>query len=105
MSTKDFLRDLRAQFRKYAIEPERLFLLNAEQALELVERATAGGARLAGIEGFLITAAGAYQPRQDFSNDASAWDGTPDQFVQSTKELIRGGAADGIRFQVAFEGE
>lgn len=102
---KDFLSDLRARFREYAIEPERLFLLNAEKALELVDVAAEGGAHLAGIEGFLITSAGAYEPRQDFSNDVAAWRGSPPEFLASTKELIRRGASAGIRFQVIFENE
>lgn len=105
MSTETLLSDLRAQFHKYAVEPEKLFLLNAEKALELVEVATAGGASLAGVEGFLITTAGAFEPRQDFSNDIAAWQGSSREFLDSTRDLIRRGATAGIRFQVIFENE
>lgn len=105
MSTEIVLRDLRARLRKYAVEPERLFLLNAEKALELVEVATAGGASLAGVEGFLITTAGTFEPRQDFSIDIAAWQGSSREFLDSTKDLISRGAIAGIRFQVTFENE
>lgn len=105
MSTGMSLRDLRERFRKHAIEPDALFLLNAEKALEFVEAATAAGARLAGVEGFLVTTGGAFEPRQDFSNDIAGWRGSSRQFLDSTRALIVRGASVGLRFQVVFEDE
>jgi hypothetical protein len=75
MNAKTKLRDLRAQFRGRALAPETLFLLNADDAIDIVEKGTAEGARLAGVEGFLVSDAGAYEPRQDFSNDIAGWRG------------------------------
>jgi len=87
------------------VAPETLFLLNSVTAIDLIERATKEGAKLAGVEGFLITTAGAYEPRQDFSNDIASWQGSVAEFVDSTREMIARGAKAGIRFQVVFEEE
>lgn len=105
MNAKIKLRDLRTEFRGHAVAPESLFLLNAESAIDFVEKATAEGASLAGVEGFLVSDAGAYEPRQDFSNDIAGWRGSPSAFVESTKELMRRGVSIGIRFQIVFEDE
>jgi hypothetical protein len=105
MSTGLSLRELRERFRMHAIEPDALFLLNVENALDFIEEATAVAARLAGVEGFLVTTGGAFEPRQDFSNDIAGWRGSSRQFLDSTKALIERGASVGIRFQVVFEDE
>lgn len=105
MNIKTELCSLREHFRRYAVAPETLFLLNPENAVDLIERATSKGAKLAGVEGFVITSAGAYEPRQDFSNDVADWQGSKLEFVETTKELIERGAKTGIRFQVVFEDE
>lgn len=105
MNAKTKLSDLRAQLREHAVAPETLFLLNAEHAIVLLEKATVVGVRLAGVEGFLVSEAGAYEPRQDFSNDIAEWLGSSSEFVESTKELMRRGVGIGIRFQVVFEDE
>jgi hypothetical protein len=99
------LSHLRAQFRSFALEPETLYLLNSEKAIDLIERATAEGASLAGVEGFVATSAGAYEPRQDFSNDIAGWQGSSSEFVESTRELLERGAHAGVRFQVIFDSE
>jgi hypothetical protein len=99
------LRNLRAQFRCHAVAPDTLFLLNSKDAIDLVERATAEGIKLAGVEGFLVTDAGAFEPQQDFSNDVADWNGPPQEFLRRTKELIGRGTNTRIRFQVVFENE
>jgi hypothetical protein len=94
---------LRARYRDRALAPDTLFLLNANDAIEFLDEAHSAGLVLAGVEGFLVTDAGAYQPRQDFSNDMADFEGSGDRFVEETKNLVRQGASVGIRFQIVFE--
>lgn len=102
--TKSTKRDrLHGNFRGRALEPDTLFLLSAPDALEFVEAGKALGLVLQGVEGFVVTDAGAYQPRQDFSNDRADEEGSIEQFELTTKTLIRRGVPTGIRFQVIFD--
>src|SRR5688572_5984560 len=94
---------LRARYRDRALAPETLFLLNANDAIDFLDDARSAGLVLAGVEGFSITDAGAYQPRQDFSNDIADFGGSEDRFVEETRNLIRRGASAGIRFQIVLE--
>ena len=92
-----------AAFRHKAVEPDTLFLLNAQDALDFLDAAKSLGFKLAGVEGFLITDAGAYQPSQDFSNDRADSNASPAEFEAETKDLILRGVSIGMRFQVVFE--
>jgi hypothetical protein len=94
---------LLARFQDRALEPGDLFLLNSQDARDFLDAAKEAGLVLAGVEGFLITDGGAYQPRQDFSNDRADWNGSVKEFERQTKALFKRGRAAGIRFEVVFE--
>lgn len=94
---------VRARYRERALEPDTLFLLNAIDAIEFLNEAHNAGLTLAGIDGFSLTDAGAYQPRQDFSNDFADFDGSRDRFLEETRILMRRGEKIGIRFQIVLE--
>jgi hypothetical protein len=95
---------LYAAFRGKGIEPDvTLLLLNAPDAVDFIEAGKAAGLQLAGVEGFSITDLGAYEPRQEFSNDYASFEGSRSEFEVATKALIRLGASAGIRFEVVFE--
>jgi hypothetical protein len=73
-------------FRSKAIEPKaKLLLLNAQEAQDFVSRGVAEGLLLAGVEGFVITDQGAYEPRQDFSNDYADWNGSRSEFFHTRR--------------------
>lgn len=93
--------ELRQRFQSKAIEPETLFLLSSRDAIAYLDDAISCGMRLEGIEGFLITSGGAYQPQQGYSNDIADARGMQyDDFVAATRELIAHGEANGIWFDV-----
>lgn len=94
---------LYAAFRQKAVEPDTLFLLNARDALEFLNAGTLAGLVLAGVEGFSVTDMGAYEPRQDFSNDYADCRSSRVEFEKQTRDLLRRGEAVGVRFQVVFE--
>ena len=96
-------RQLRSKYRDRALAPETLFLLNASDALAFLGDAEAVGLILAGVEGFRITDLGAYEPRQEFSNDSADVRCSREEFFEATRALIRKGAPLGIRFEVVFE--
>ena len=96
---------LRAEFTPKAVDPERLLLLNASDALEFILRATELDEELAGVEGFRVTKHGAFQPMQEFSTDSADVNCTKAEFVELTNGVIRAGAARNVHFQVVFEGE
>ena len=97
--------NLRAEFTPRAVDPKRLFLLSASDALEFITRATNAGQELAGVEGFRITEHGAFQPLQEFSTDSADVQCTKAEFVELTSGVVRAGAAKNVHFQVVFEGE
>lgn len=95
---------LYSAFRAKAIEPDgTLLLLNAPDAMDFIDTGKAADLQLAGVEGFSVTDLGAYEPRQEFSNDYADFKGSRSDFEVETKALIRRGAAVGIRFEVVFE--
>ncbi len=102
MNNKASFKSLREQFQSKALEPETLFLLNSDDAIQFLEAGIALGIEFGGVEGFRITDQGAYQPRQEFSNDFYDWKGTYEAFIQDTKRLILKGASLGIRFEIVF---
>jgi hypothetical protein len=89
-------------FRSKALDPDGLFLLNAHDALDFLNAGLREGLVLAGVEGFLITDNGAYEPRQDFSNIYHDWRGTCAELENRTRDLILRGSEAGIRFDVVF---
>ena len=93
---------LRGAFRPRAIEPDSLFLLNAEDALAFLNQGISEGLEFVGMDGFVISDRGAYEPRQDFSNDYGHWHGTRAEFENQTRDLIRRGGEVGIRFEIVF---
>ena len=102
--TTDRRKALYEAFKHKGIEPDVTFLLlNAEDALDFIRKGVSEGLLLAGVEGFIVTDEGAYQPRQEYSNDYAEWDGTRADFVKATEELIKKGGTTGVRFEVAFE--
>ncbi len=102
MNNKASFKSLREQFQSKALEPETLFLLNSDDAIQFLEAGIASGLELGGVEGFRITDQGAYQPRQEFTNVYLNRKGTYEAFIQDTKELMLKGASAGIRFEVFF---
>ncbi len=105
MAQRNIFETIRVQFRQRALEPETLFLLAADDAVIYLDAMVAAGFGLAGVEGFLVTKEGAFQPHQEFSNDASEAKGSAEEFLLSTRELIAEGARHGMYFQVVVEGE
>lgn len=97
------LHELKETFRPRAERADDLFLLSASDAASFVQRGISLGFRLAGVEGFAKTEKGAYQPQQDFSNDAVDSQLTPEVFISDTLRLIEKGGLGGILFQVIFE--
>lgn len=97
------LHELKEEFRPRAERADDLFLLSAPDAANFVRRGRILGVRLAGVEGFRKTEKGAYQPQQEFSNDAADGQSTPEVFVSDTLRLIEKGGLEGILFQVVFE--
>ena len=103
MTSKKSEIEIYRRFAERAVEPETLFLLNSEDAMDFIEEIQACGILVSGVEGFQITETGAYQPRQDFSNDIGDQACGYEFFLEGTKCLIRKGAEFGIRFQVVLE--
>jgi hypothetical protein len=102
--TADRRKALYEAFKHKGIEPDVSFLLlNAGDALDLIHRGILDGLLLAGVEGFVVTDEGAYQPREEYSNDYVEFDGTRADFVKMTEKLIEKGGNAGIRFEVVFE--
>ncbi len=102
--TADRRKALYEAFKHKGIELDITFLLlHAADALHLIHRGVEEGLLLAGVEGFVVTDEGAYQPRQEYCNDYAEWDGTRANFVKLTEELVKKGGAAGIRFEVVFE--
>jgi hypothetical protein len=99
----DSLSLLIAEFRNRAERADDLFLLSATAASDFVQRGRDLNLRLVGVEGFRKTEAGAFQPKQEFSNDLADFVLDNDEFVRNTLELIEKGGAQGLLFQVVFE--
>jgi len=100
---RDRERQLRFKYWEKAIAPETLFLLSANDALDFLEDAAKQGLVLAGVDGFRIVG-GAYEPQQEFSTDSADENRTAAEFMLLTKSEIQRGAADGIWFEVVFDG-
>jgi hypothetical protein len=62
------------------------------------------GLLLVGVEGFRLTSLGGIQPCQEYSNDIADTDVSLENFVDSTKCLIRGQIGTDICFEIVFEG-
>lgn len=85
-----------------AKDPDCLFLLSPEDALRFIEGGAQKGLRLVGVEGFIITASGAFQPRQEHSNDFADERMTTASFVEATKRFIEERKAKPLWFEIVF---
>lgn len=94
---------LKNNFFNKAIQPETLFLLSPKNALEFIEMGVNLGLTLTGVEGFVVTPGGAFQPYQDFSNDVFDWPKDKSEFIEATKKLVASGFGGDIFFQVVFD--
>lgn len=101
--TSKQLNELKSEFRANAERPDDLFLLRPEDATRMIEKGVALGLQLAGIEAFRLTPEGAFQPEQDFSNDAVDSTLSHVEFVQATLKLIRRSEFRHYLFEVVFE--
>jgi hypothetical protein len=97
------LAELKAEFRDKALDPDDMFLLAGQDAIDFIDRSIANGFRLLGVEGFRITPFGAIQPDQDQSNDIADVDLTDAEFVEETKHMIRGGSKVGYRYEIVVK--
>ena len=95
---------LRSTFEKRAKDPGGLFLLCWSDALDYVETRNQNRAFVSlGVEGFRITAEGAYQPTQDYSNDIADTSLDASTFIEETKAVIQRGRGESIWFEITFE--
>lgn len=100
----DIVKELRAKYSRVAIDPDRLFLLRAADAIQLINEAARNGLQLAGVEGFRVSPEGGVQPVQEFSNDIADGVLPLEQFVEHTIQLVEQGREQEIAFEVVFEG-
>lgn len=96
------IEELKARFASRAIEPEGLFLLEPDDALSYIDEGIAAGLEFIGVDGFWIKG-GAFQPEQDYSNDIAGTTHSYEQFIESTRALIRKGKSVGVVFEVWFD--
>lgn len=78
------------------------FLLPPGEAFQYLDACVSSGFQLEGVEGFLITGNGAYQPSQEDSNDFSDVDCTREEFVERTKSFIKERSDVEVLFEVVF---
>lgn len=102
MPKEKTLTELRNKFRSRALDPDGLFLLNADIALEYIDAGKASGLKLLGVDGFRITEQGAYQPSQEFSTDIVDFNGDAVACELRSRDLLALGAPLGIRYEIVF---
>ncbi len=96
------LSEVKNKYMDRAKEVGSVFLLQPIDALGFLEDCLACGLKLEGVEGFSITADGAYQPHQEHSNDISDTTSSQSEFVEETKKFISKRIGTGIWFEVVF---
>lgn len=94
------LSQLKTLFASKAIAPETWFLLRNSDAQDYIRTGHELGFRLLGVDGFRITAQGAFQPMQEWSNDVHDYNGI--DFVSETLAFISKLSPDAT-FEVVFE--
>lgn len=92
---------LKNEFRSKAIDPDELFLLRGEDAIDFIRIGQLRGLNLLGIDGFRTFDEGGYQPVQSASNDISDYSG--DNFVQETIRLILSTKESHMSYEVVFD--
>ncbi len=100
--TELLLRELEAEFLEHAIDPNGLFLLDSNIAIQFILTGVQKGLELQGVESFRITREGAFQPEQEFSNDIADQSVSHEDFVDMTINLVKKGGRCGVKFQVVF---
>ena len=65
-----------------------LKLMTSNDAIEYIEECHSRGFRLLGVEGFIITEKGAFQPDQEASNDIADGKIIKNNFMKATISLI-----------------
>ena len=96
------LQEIQERFSDNAIQVGGTIWLPPKEALEYLTECTSYGFQLEGIEGFIITETGAYQPSQDYSNDFADVNYSRDKFIEETKSFILERAQEKILFEVVF---
>jgi hypothetical protein len=99
------LNEIQDRYTERAIQFGSQFLLKPKDAIEYLNDCVANGFKLDGVEGFLITEAGAYQPSQDDSNDIVDNNCTREEFTELTKSFMADRSEIEILFEVIFTEE
>ena len=81
-------REIKEKYRRKAKLSGSLILLNENDDLSFIDECSTLGLKLLGVEGFLITDTGAFQPDQSASNDIADTPMPNDDFIKMTKHLI-----------------
>lgn len=76
------------------------FLLRPADAVEFIDECAAAGLRIEGVEGFAVTAGGAYQVRQEHSNDIADTTLSPAAFAEATKAFVSEPSRRDVWFEV-----
>lgn len=99
--TNELVKQLRAKYRPRAIDPDGLFLLEADVAAQMIREGLERGLTFASVDGFVTLPSGSFQPTQDFTNGVVD---PPDEgrFLEGTFELLRRGKEAGVHFEVWF---
>ncbi len=82
------LSKIKDKYRHKAKEAGSLFLLAADDAIQFIQDCVEAGLQLEGIEGFMITEEGAFQPHQEHSNDIADTTLDSKAFVNETIRFI-----------------
>jgi len=102
MKSIEIVGEMKSSFRSVAKDPDGLFLLSPEDTLRFIERGTQNGLQLVGVEGFVLTVGGAFQPCQEHSNDFADVRMTTTPFVEATKRFVEERTAKPLWFEVVF---
>lgn len=93
---------IRDKYQNKAKISGSLFLLMATDAIRFINDCISAGYHLCGLEGFLITSDGAYQPQQEHSNDIADTTLEHDAFVEATRRFLKSREDTEIWFEVVF---
>jgi hypothetical protein len=99
------LNEIQDRYTDRAIQFGSQFLLKPKDAIEYLKDCITNDFKLDGVEGFLITENGAYQPSQEDSNDIVEYDCTHQEFTELTKSFIADRSQMNILFDVAITEE
>ncbi|WP_411746721.1 hypothetical protein [Reinekea sp.] len=96
------LQKIQERFLERAVLFGSQFLLHPKDALEYLTACKSYAFRLEGVEGFLVTENGAYQPSQEDSNDFNDVNCSHGEFVNMTRTFIEERSKKNVLFEVVF---